>query len=176
MKRGYTYRDVRPSTYDDVSNVLNAYIESTRVMLSQGIDQWSYNYPNIHNVEKDIKNKISFLIEGKSQVGVIVLDNNEDEQYAKLKWPFKSKNPLVIHRLAVHPELQGFGVGKALCIFAEYYALKNGNDSIRLDAYSTNNASNQLYFRLGYERASGFCYFHHNSKPFICFEKKIKNV
>ena len=176
MKIKSSTQDVRLSTTEDIPKILRSYIESTRLMINQGIDQWSYNYPNIHNIEKDIKAEISYVIESDNEVGVIVLDENEDSQYAQLKWPYKAIKPLVIHRLAVHPALQGKGVGKALCLYAEKLAIQNANDTIRLDAYSTNNASNQLYLRLGYEKADGFCFFHHNSRPFICFEKKITDV
>jgi len=166
----------RKSNISDSQKILEAYILSTKSMLSNSIDQWHYNYPNIHNIEKDIALGISHVIEIEGRVGVIVLDESIDDQYNLLKWPYPSVKPLVIHRLAVHPDLQGKGVGKRLCKFAEEVAQERGCDSIRLDAYSTNRASNQLYLSLGYKKAEGFCYFHHNQYPFFCFEKRIHNV
>ena len=167
---------VRLSNPGDSSKILDAYLSSTRSMIDSGVDQWSFNYPNIHNIEKDIQSGISYVIEYSGKVGVIVLDEKEDDQYHKLKWPYESQKPLIIHRLAVHSELQGKGIGKRLCVFAEEVALKSGCDSIRLDAYSTNQASNKLYLGLGYKKAAGYCYFHHNKFPFVCYEKRIQNV
>ncbi|MEE9374357.1 MAG: GNAT family N-acetyltransferase [Saprospiraceae bacterium] len=68
------------------------------------------------------------------EAGIIVLDDNQDKQYSNFKWPFKAKNPLVIHRLAVQPALQGegVGVGKRLCLFAEDFALDYEYDSVRI--------------------------------------------
>lgn len=164
---------IRKATLADTTAILRAYIDSTRLMLSQGILQWHYNYPNIHNIEKDISNGISYVIQHDDNVGVIIIDTHQDEQYARLQWPYQSQKSVVIHRLAVHPRLQGRGYGKRLCQYAEIVARDFHCDSVRLDAYSTNIGSNQLYIRLGYKKAKGYCYYHHNPEPFICFEKKI---
>jgi hypothetical protein len=53
--------------------------------------------------------------------------------------------------------------------FAESHAARSGYASIRLDAYTGNPRSVQLYRRRGY-REVGQVYFPRRTLPFWCFE------
>ena len=52
-------------------------------------------------------------------------DDIQDEQYKKIHWKHRNESALVIHRLGVHPEFQGHGLGKKMCHFAEAFAKEN---------------------------------------------------
>ncbi|MNI68827.1 Acetyltransferase YpeA [compost metagenome] len=56
-----------------------------------------------------------------------------------------------MHRLAVHPEIQGKGIARRLLAFAEDQAAREGYSSIRMDTYAKNDRALSLYLRLGYE-------------------------
>ncbi|MNN72431.1 putative acetyltransferase [compost metagenome] len=77
-----------------------------------------------------------------------------------------------MHRLAVHPEVQGKGIARKLIAFAEEYARQSGYSSIRLDTYSKNTRALALYPSLGYERR-GEVFFPHRAVSFPVFEKVL---
>jgi GNAT superfamily N-acetyltransferase len=168
------YPNIRKAGFDDIHLMAELFKLSTDHMISLGIHQWNYTYPLVRHVEEDIHNGSAFVyIEGGKIAGTITLDSKQDDQYKKIHWHNHSRKVLVIHRLSVHPGFHGFGIGKKLCWFAEKFAIDDGLDTIRLDAYSLNPVSNQLYKSLGYRRANGYCYFHNNAIPFYCYDKKI---
>lgn len=53
--------------------------------------------------------------------------------------------------LAVAPEFRGIGLAKNMITEMEFYVLKNGYKSIRLEVYKTNLGALSMYKRLGYE-------------------------
>jgi GNAT superfamily N-acetyltransferase len=126
-------------------------------------------------VVKDVCNGSAYVMDIEGLVvATITLDQQQDAQYKDIHWHIHDYSPLVIHRLAVTPEFQGRGIAGTLCRFAEQLAREQGCKSVRLDAYSLNPSSNHLYNRLGYKRASGFCYFHYNPVPFYCYDKILE--
>ncbi len=168
------FSNIKQAGVGDINLIAELFKISTDRMISMGIHQWNYTYPLVRHVEQDIQNGCAYIwIKDGKIAGTISLDTRQDEQYKKIHWHYHSRKVLVIHRLSVHPDFQGFGIGKELCWFAEKFALGAGLNTIRLDAYSLNPVSNQLYISLGYRRANGYCYFHNNVIPFYCYDKKI---
>lgn len=143
-------------------------------MLELGIRQWDYTYPNETTANNDIEKQECFIIkENGTCLATITLNEQQDDQYKHINWSIPGNKVLVIHRLAVHPDAQGRGFGKHLTQYASYYALRHGYDTIRLDAFTGNPASNHIYKKLGYTLADGLCYFHKEKQSFYCYELKI---
>lgn len=146
----------------------------TDSMRANNVYQWHYKYPLIEHVVKDIQHKTCYVFEIDSHiVGTITIDSNQDVQYKNVHWKYPTDTCYVIHRLGVHPSYQGRKISKTLCLYAEHLALQNQIQYIRLDAYSLNPISNNLYASLGYHLAEGVCFFHGNEAPFNCYEKEI---
>jgi len=80
---------------------------------------------------------------------------------------------LVVHRLCVSPDYQNLGLAKQLMNFAESYAFGNQFQVIRLDAFLGNPYSQRLYHSLGYQEASGYCYYSPGEIMCNCFEKRV---
>ncbi len=158
----------------DLPMVMETFMACTAELKKHGINQWNYQYPEPTEVLNDIKDGTVFIIKNsKRVVACITLNTKQDIQYKKVDWVHKDAKVMVMHRLAVHPASQGLGFAKKMCQFAEEHALKNGFNCIRLDAFSDNPSSNSLYLSLGYEIASGICYYHDVKKPFYCYEKEL---
>ena len=158
----------------DLPAVMETFMDCTAEMRKYGIDQWNYQYPEPTQVLNDIRSGNLYVIKNSNRVlATVTLDQNQDKQYQKIDWIHKTKKVLVMHRLGVHPTVQGMGYGKRLCLFAEDHARRLKLEVIRLDAYSENPASNNLYLSLGYEIAPGVCYYNDVKKPFYCYEKDI---
>lgn len=147
---------------------------ATDAMIASGIHQWNYTYPLPVHFRKDLEMASCWVAYASGQIaGTITLDFNQDVQYKKVGWNVYDRKPLVVHRLAVHPQWQGKGLGQHLMHFAEGVARQRQVRSIRLDAFSQNPASNAIYYKLGYRRAAGYCFFHGIGIPFYCYDKAL---
>lgn len=158
----------------DAEEIASLFKLVTDSMRANNVYQWHYKYPLIEHVVKDIECKTCYVFEIDGQIaGTITIDNNQDIQYKNVHWKYPTDTCYVIHRLGVHPSYQGRKISKTLCLYAEHLALQNQIQYIRLDAYSLNPISNNLYASLGYLLADGVCFFHGNDAPFNCYEKEL---
>lgn len=159
---------------EDAEIIASLFKLVTDSMRANNVYQWHYKYPLIEHVVKDIQHKTCYVFEIDGQIaGTITIDSNQDVQYKNVHWKYPTDTCYVIHRLGVHPSYQGRKISKTLCLYAEHQALQNQIQYIRLDAYSLNPISNNLYASLGYHLADGVCFFHGNEAPFNCYEKEI---
>ena len=157
----------------DNAAILHLFNKVTTALLTNGIDQWDGSYPTLDIISEDIKSSNCWILKEKEEIiASFVLNDDQDDQYAHIQWLYDGR-VAVLHRVAVSPASQGQGIGKALCRFAEASARSLGYHTIRLDTYSRNPISNNLYQSLGYKRARGLCYFHGNKTPFYCYEKAL---
>jgi ribosomal protein S18 acetylase RimI-like enzyme len=164
----------RRSSLEDLPRLLEIFKDVTALMIENGIHQWDGSYPNAAVVINDIRKGTSWVATVNERIiGTYCLDDLQDEQYRDITWSFKSDKVAVIHRVAIEPDSQAMGLGKALCTHSEEMASFLGFEVIRLDAYSGNDISNNMYLKLGYSRAAGLCYFHNNDIPFYCYEKAL---
>ncbi|GJM77386.1 hypothetical protein HMSSN036_96020 [Paenibacillus macerans] len=85
-------------------------------------------------------------------VGIVVLDERQDEEYESIVWRQPKGPNLIMHRLAVDPAAQGRGIARTLIAYAERFAQQNGYRSIRLDTYAKNASALKLYRGLGYDQ------------------------
>jgi ribosomal protein S18 acetylase RimI-like enzyme len=140
-----------------------------------GIDQWGENYPSLEIIQKDIENKHLYgLFIGIELVGTIVLNQEQDFVYSKIKWlTALDTSNLIIHRLAVNPTHQGKGFAKKLMYYAERIAKIKNLDSIRLDTYSKNEQNIAFYQKLDYQLVDYAILKDFENFPVACFEKLI---
>ncbi|NRF90172.1 GNAT family N-acetyltransferase [Paenibacillus frigoriresistens] len=156
---------------NDKSGVMSLFRSVTQDLKRKGIHQWDRFYPNGIVIGRDLRNKNLFGISMDAQiVAVVVLDTKQSAKYSALQWSDTQGKSACIHRLAVHPEYQGRGLGKQLLQFAENLAGQQGNSSIRLDVYTGNRGALSMYSRAGYHQV-GEIKFPFREVPYMCFEK-----
>lgn len=137
------------------------------------IDQWDRFYPNSFILFRDLWRGQFFAIKKEKELlGVVVLNTKQSKQYVEVDWENRDGEALIVHRLAVHPDHQGKGVGKRLLHFVEEYAKETGFSSVRLDVYSGNPGAVAFYRRSGYQER-GMVSFPFRKEPYHCFEKKL---
>lgn len=158
----------------DMLEVQNLVQECIRDMHEQGITHWNDQYPPLNIFVSDIESKTLFVMRHiRKIVGIVVLSVEQDKEYEDIEWKDKEGNYLIIHRLAVHPEWQRKCVASKLLDFAEEYAMKNGFTSIRLDTFSRNVRTLNLFEKRKYERKLGEIYFPENEEPYYCYEIQL---
>ncbi|WP_282938574.1 GNAT family N-acetyltransferase [Paenibacillus sp. RC67] len=155
----------------DKNAVMSLFRSVTQDLQRQGIEQWDRFYPNGFVIGSDLRNKNLYGMKMDDQiVAVVVLDAKQSGKYAALQWNDNRGKFACIHRLAVHPDYQGRGLGKQLLQFAENLSREQGNSSIRLDVYTKNPGAVGMYSRAGY-RPVGEIKFPFRPVPYMCFEK-----
>ena len=152
-------------------------IEScTKHLQSRGINQWDETYPDLGIIKEDVENGYAYIGRDSDEcIAYVALNekfDDEDPECRRVNWSSSGEKALYIHRLAVHPERQGKGIAKKMLRFIEDLAAKNNYSSIRLEAYSANEAAIKLYENSGYTKA-GETYYSFMELPFYCFEKNI---
>lgn len=151
--------------------VLRLFVTCNQMMRGNGIDQWDDVYPDEAVVTRDVNTQSMHVLldTGDRVVATVCLNHEQDTAYQTVHW-LGQEPVLVVHRLCVHPEHQGRGIGSHLMGYVEEYAALKKCCSIRLDAYTGNPSAINLYRRLGYRKA-GEVMFPRRRLPFFCFEK-----
>lgn len=86
-------------------------------------------------------------------LGAFILDANQDDDYAQVRWiagGAREGDALVLHVLAVAPNARGRGVGRALVAAAAEEARIRGAASVRLDVFDNNEPAANLYLACGF--------------------------
>ncbi len=150
-------------------------LRAREALRAQGIHQWDEIYPTGETIAADVAQGSLFVLEDDAGhcVASVALDRTQSPEYAALEWT-TSEPALVVHRLCVDPAVQGRGYARQLMDFAESYALERGCASVRLDAYTGNPRSVELYRKRGY-RAVGQVRFPRRELPFWCFELDVRS-
>ncbi|REE77721.1 ribosomal protein S18 acetylase RimI-like enzyme [Paenibacillus taihuensis] len=160
-------------TKQDRKDLVQLYREITLSLSQAGIRQWDRFYPNRFVIEQDLKRGTVYGIRGGQRIiGAVVVDSQQSGKYARLIWNDRTGKPSCIHRLAVHPDYQGQGIGKRLLQFAEEHAREAGSSSIRLDVFTGNPGAVGMYRRAGYVEV-GTIKFPMRKVPYLCFEKLL---
>jgi len=161
-----------PTDFEEIMSLF----KTVRDGLNQSeIPQWPESYPPADQLLEDLESgSVRVIREGQKIIGTFTLNDTQDKEYESIRWKYNGPFTLVLHRLAVHPDYQGLGLGKALTQQSILLAREASADQLRLDTWSKNRVSSAMYSSLGFERAEGFCYFHGHPEPFYCFEKALK--
>jgi GNAT superfamily N-acetyltransferase len=141
-------------------------------MHAVGFMQWNDAYPNIDYLHRDIAEGTAWggWLDG-NLAAVATIDGNQSQEYEPM--PFEFGEPyMVVHRLAVDPEIQRRGLAARMMDFAEQQARENGCPAMRLDTCEDNKAALALYGNRGYIRR-GTCHFPGRTYTFIVMEKKL---
>ncbi|MGS0525908.1 GNAT family N-acetyltransferase [Zobellia nedashkovskayae] len=162
---------VRSAKLSEIPQILNITRACAAAMIKNGIYQWNEDYPNKEAFELDIERGELYVLEEDGQIiGTIVLSTLMDEEYVPIEWLTPSNNNIYIHRVSVHPDLQGKGYAQKLMAFAENYARENKFASVRLDTFSQNKRNQKFYETRGFERLGDIFFPKQSEHPFHCYE------
>ena len=164
--------NISQAKLSDIDAVMSMVGACTRHMESQGIFQWDDKYPTLSVFRQDITDRSLFVMNSQDNtiIGTVVLNDYQDPEYREVAWAYCGERIVTLHRLCVHPDIQGHGVAGRLLEFAENKAYHDGCEAIRLDVYSQNITAVSLYEKGGYRKA-GIVEFRKGS--FFCFEKNL---
>ncbi len=134
--------------YDRVVEHLDAHINYPK---------WKYKeYPSEKYASSMTAAGFQYIcVEDERIVGAFVLNTDPEGEYQKGIWSRKLSDGeyMVIHALAVDPELSGTGIGKELVSFCIETAKQSGFKAIRLDIVPNNTPAQHLYEGFGFSCA-----------------------
>ena len=162
---------IRKAEEIDIEPIISMTKACAKTMVAKGIYQWNEHYPNTNAFINDIKRDELYALEIASQVvGCIVISTYMDKEYAPIKWLTKNGTHIYIHRLTIHPEIQGKGYAQNLMAFAEQFAIETNYSSIRLDTFSQNKRNQKFYELRGYKQLDDIYFPKQSEYPFHCYE------
>jgi ribosomal protein S18 acetylase RimI-like enzyme len=165
---------IRPATLEDIEALLAITKACAKHMTDNNIFQWNENYPNKSAFITDVQRKELYVLFDVSQiVGCVVISTFMDEEYKTIQWLSPDDTSVYIHRLAVHPEVQGKGYARQLMEFAENYAIENNYRSIRLDTFSKNKRNQKFYELRNYKKLENIYFPKQSVYPFYCYERLL---
>ena len=162
---------IRKADKRDIDSILDLTQKCAQHMIDNGIFQWNEHYPTRKAFENDLmRNELYVLLKDDQIIGCIVISTVMDEEYVPIKWLTENNNNIYIHRLGVHPKLQGKGYAQKLMDYAEGLARDNNFSSVRLDTFSQNSRNQKFYELRGYQKLDSIYFPKQSEHPFYCYE------
>ena len=162
---------IRRAKISEIPDILTITQACAKKMQENGIFQWNEHYPSKEAFQKDIDRGELFVMEEKNTVqGTIVISTVMDEEYKPIQWLTPNGNSVYIHRLSVHPNLQGKGLAQQMMDFAENHAREHRFVSVRLDTFSQNKRNQRFYEQRGYQKLGDIYFPKQSMHPFHCYE------
>ena len=165
--------ELRLATPSDVPAALALVRRVVPLMRAAGNYQWDESYPNAEVFENDVALQQLWLAEIDGRVaGVAALTAEQEPEYANVGWDLAEPS-VVVHRLAVDPELRGKGAAAALMLQAEVVARAQKAWVIRVDTSTANAATQRLFPKLGYSLSGKTGLAACPGQCFLCYEKRL---
>lgn len=166
---------LRRATTADLPLILDLIGQVVPLMNAAGNWQWTTEYPNEDVFRRDIAQGHLWVAELEGRVAAVaaLTHNDQDAEYAQANWDV-AEPALVTHRLAVDPAAQGQGLAADLLEQAETLARQQGLRVLRVDTNSENQATQQLFPKLGYRYAGEITLAFRPGLRFFCYEKWLE--
>jgi len=164
---------IRHAILSDVPKIMQLISEVVPAMNAAGNFQWDSTYPNAEVFENDIALNHLWVAEIEGAIaGIAAITTDQETEYEDLGWDVTEK-AIVTHRLAVSEKYRGKGVAVALLLHAEKEAIRRGIKTLRVDTNTKNQATQNLFPKLGYQLAGEIALRFRPGLRFYCYEKII---
>jgi len=165
---------LRLAQLSDLPALLALLQQVVPLMQAGGNHQWTADYPNASVLTGDIERGELWVAEaeGGAIAGFAAITTDQSPEYAGVGWDL-SEQAIVVHRLAVDPAHRGAGIGAALMQQAEHVARERGISVLRVDTNTQNQATQQLFPKLGYTLAGEISLRFRPGLRFLCYEKRL---
>lgn len=147
---------IRKCTTDEIVP-LGAFYDNIVLYLDSHINypKWMYKeYPTENSVRTQTEASSQYIcLDGDKIVGAFVLNTDPQGNYQKGNW--KKNIPdgqyMILHTLAIAPELQGKGLGSEVVEFCINKAKEDGYKALRVDIVPGNIPAKKLYEKHGFK-------------------------
>lgn len=137
----------------------------------RGLLHWDPPYPLDRLRADAVQRSVYAVREGQRTVATFTVGTAAPRYYDLTVWAAPDARALYVNRLAVWPELQGQGTGRASMALVEELARAAGCEAVRLDASERDPLLLAFYEGAGYERRGALG---SDADPFVYFEKCLR--
>ncbi len=136
----------------------------------QGVDQWSYGYPNLESIQNDINNNNAyFVVEEDEILGYLCIDFGGEPVYKNIKGTWSSdENYVVVHRFALHDNARNKKMSATIFSLVEQLSLEKNVKYFRIDTDAKNMKMRHILTKNGFIMC-GTIWFDNSEK--IAFDK-----
>ena len=162
------------ATEQDLDELLSFYRHVADNMEEKGLQQWHWGkYPSEEILREDLdKGDLYFMRTDGAVSAAVVLMAGQEPEYDPLAWSFGIR-PGIFHRLAVHPSMQGAGLGGLVLDDVQQILRHAGCDCVRCDTSVKNIRAIHLYEKLGF-RCCGTIRWADSVGDNLRFDKPLK--
>ena len=164
---------IREGKVEDVGAVMDLVARVVPVMREAGNLQWDDEYPNAAVFARDAELDELWIAEIDGQIaGMAAITTDQGPEYAQVGWDV-SEAAVVVHRLAVDPGFRGKGIAAAFLLQAEFVAKARSIAVLRIDTNTSNEATQKLFPKMGYELVGEIGLSFRPGLRFRCYEKRL---
>ena len=158
----------------DLDDLLTFYRIVADNMEEKGLQHWHWGrYPSEEIIRADIAaGNLYYMLEGDAIAAAVVLMVGQEPEYDDLSWSCGVR-PGIFHRLAVHPSMQGAGLGGIVLDDVLQILRRSGCDCARCDTAEKNVHAIRLYEKMGFRRCGTMCWSDAEGTN-IRFDKPLK--
>jgi len=148
---------LKKAVKEDAHIIMHLIDMSKETLRMDNIPQWQDGNPNRSSILKDIESNIGYLLIYDGDIaGYAALMEEPDANYSTIyhgKWN-KPKLPyLSIHRVAIHPQYKGLGLGRYLFSGLITLAYSKGYHQLRIDTHQKNQRMQHIIQQFSFEYA-----------------------
>jgi len=162
------------ATENELDELLSFYQCVADNMEERSIRHWHWGrYPTEELIREDLqKGQLYYMRTDETICAAVGVVFGQEPEYEGLPWTC-GMHPGTFHRIAVHPAMQGAGLGGIVMDDVQQLLRRGGCDCIRCDTSENNAPALRLYEKLGFRRC-GKLHWEDNIGDNITFDKTLK--
>ena len=162
------------ATEQELEELLSFYRHVADTMEESGVQHWHWGkYPSEEIIRDDLaKGDLYYMRTDGAVSAAVVLMTGQEPEYNSLTWTCGIR-PGIFHRLAVHPAMQGGGLGGFVIDDVQQILRRAGCDCVRCDTSEKNVRAVRFYEKLGFRRC-GRLRWDDSIGDNITFDKALK--
>ena len=145
---------IRKCTQADIVATGAFYDKVVEYLLSHtNYPKWTKEYPSESWVWTMSQDESQYIcVEDGNVIGAFVFNTDPQGSYYKVKWgkTIPEREYMILHTLAIDPELQGKGLGSEVVKFCLEEAKTRGYKAVRVDVVPGNLPAARLYEKNGF--------------------------
>ena len=162
------------ATEQELEELLTFYRHVADRMEEEGLQHWHWGrYPSEEMIREDMENgDLYYMRVDGTMAAAVVLMTGQEPEYDVLPWSCGVR-PGIFHRLAVHPSMQGAGLGGLVLDDVLQILRRSGCDCVRCDTSEKNRHAIRLYEKLGF-RPCGLLHWEDSIGNNVTFDKPLR--
>ena len=165
----------RKANFEDMPAMMLLIAQAQAFLSHLHVNQWQNGYPSQEIIEQDIRDENAWILEDNlALIAMVVVTFDVEPTYLQIykgAW-LTDGDYAVIHRLTVHDQWKGKGIGTQLFEKIESLVRTKGTPSIKIDTHQDNFVMQKLLTRFGYHYCGEIVLA--DGQPRLAYEKVIR--